>query len=89
METPVRRRSTIKGSITRIESWLNANEHTELNLFHFEARLESLKSAYSSYCEIQQEIEDSTPDQECDRDNIEAQYFDVSARLSSRMSDSQ
>lgn len=87
MDDLIKRRAGVKGTMTRIDTWFDTNNQIENNLFQYERRLEGLKSAYASYCDIQQQIENIDPDQDSDRSIIKDKFYSVSANLCAKMND--
>lgn len=87
MDALLKRRSTTKGSITRLEKWYTTNHDTVVNVYEYESRLDGLKKAFSVYCDLQEQIEAHNPEQETDRDTMEDKYYSLTALFSTKINE--
>lgn len=81
MQALVTRRATIKGTITRIETWFNTNKDSQTDNFEFSARRAMLIKAFTDYESVQQELEKEDETQSSDRDLIETKYCSTLAKI--------
>lgn len=82
MDKLIKRRSTIKSSITKIETFVLKNEKDKkVDVNEFVVREEHLVKAIEEYGEIQTQIEEHDAAQESDRDEIETKYFSLVAKI--------
>lgn len=84
LEKEVRRRGVIKGSITRIETFINKYENdNNIDVSEFSVREKFLVKAFDDYNIVQSEIEELEIEQIEDRVLVEEKYFKLHARIQS------
>lgn len=86
LDVAKKQRKNAKGSITRIESYLEKNKDNVLQLYDYVVREEGLNKAYESFCQAQDFIEDQADEnvlEEQQRDLVEEKYYGLKAKLKS------
>lgn len=77
MEDLIKKRSVIKGNITRVINWLYTNFDQEDSLNRFKVRQTSFIELFEQYSNVQNKIEELDDNQAEDRDSVENKYFDA------------
>lgn len=84
MEKLIKQRASFKGTITRIENFVNKSITDQtVDICDFEVRQTMLNEAYRGYTEVQGNIEDQDDSEEIlnDRANIESKFLDLSGLI--------
>lgn len=84
MEKLIKRRAVIKGSISRIETFVSKHDNAaNMDVHEFSIRDTVLQQLYSEYKEVQSNIEDLDSEKENDREEVEMKYFSLLSKIKS------
>lgn len=81
MDKLIKKRASIKSTITRIETFLAKQKDVETSVHEYSTREISLIKIFEKYSEIQDDIEQLDQTQEKDRIDIEEQYYRLHAEI--------
>lgn len=81
-----KQRAALKGSITRIETFVDANTSSNLNKSEFVTRETYLHKTFEQYCQIQNQIEEIDENEVADKETTEMKYLSVWAKLRDNIS---
>lgn len=75
------KRTSIKGSLTRLANWLDGNSEDVTTLNIVKTRQQALTDLYNQYDNVQSQIEEFDEAQEADRDSVEIDYYNTFSKF--------
>lgn len=86
MEAFKKQRAVVKGSITRVKTFVLTYENSfTVDISEFETREQFLQQAYENYCKVQQNIEDLDEGEAIDREEVETSYLWILSKLRAKI----